>query len=84
MSFITAQRLCKQGRQQCPTMPAAVVPASGLASAVVYCAQPRQRKEDGLGVGRLSRARIRELSMSHLPPRVRAIDLARMSVTADS
>ena len=57
----------KLGRQQCSTVPAAVVPASGLASAVVYCAQRRQRKEDGLGVGRW----LRELS--HVPPCARSI-----------
>ena len=61
-----------QGRQQCPTIPAAVVPASGLASAVVYCAQRRQRKRGQAGqviAGAESymyrRARVRDRSCTH-------------------
>ena len=56
-------------------MPAAVVPASGLASAVVYCAQRRQRK-----LGRAGQ--VIAGAESRTAAHTCAIDLARMAVTA--
>ena len=56
-------------------MPAAVVPASGLASAVVYYAQQRQRKRGRAG-------RVIAGAESRTATHACVIDLARMAVTA--